>query len=157
MKGRHDSCYHVGYSLSCAEYDDLLRLARGCCKICKTPTAKLYIDHDHAIGNWAVRGLICHDCNQDLKAVEAGRRKKSPAVSRYLANAWHRRQKSSNEKAARVRAKRECPTCGRATAVHANGKLHRHWSRLPGQRDVICPSADHPRRPAAPEPPDAPT
>lgn len=141
---KHPSCYHVGYSLSCAEYDDLRRLARGCCKVCQQPTEPLLIDHDHALGNWAVRGLVCHPCNQHLRAVDAGRRTKSPAVSRYLANAWHRRQPTSAAKAARVRVKQECPTCHRATSVHANGNLHRHWSRLPGQHDMICPGVEKP-------------
>lgn len=139
---KHASCYHVGYSLSCAEYDDLRRLARGRCKICQEPTATLLIDHDHALGDWAVRGLVCQLCNQHLRRVDAGRRKKSPAVSRYLANAWHRRQPTSAGKAARVRPKRECPACGRETSVHANGSLYRHWSRLAGQYDVICPGVE---------------
>jgi hypothetical protein len=152
-KPKHASCYHVGYSLSCAEYDDLRRLTRGRCKLCKVETPTLLIDHDHALGDWAVRGLICHPCNQHLKCIDAGTKKRTPAVSRYLANAWHRRQASSTVKAARVRPKRECPTCRRVTAVYANGNLHQHWSRIPGRYDTICPGAEHPRRPQGPEAP----
>ncbi|MDR3081349.1 MAG: hypothetical protein LBV60_10575 [Streptomyces sp.] len=153
----HPSCYHLGYSLSCVEYDDLRRLAKGCCKICKAETETLLIDHDHTLGNWAVRGLVCHGCNQHLKAVDSGRRKKSAAVSRYLANAWHRRQATSIDKASRVRPKQACPACGRVTSVYANGRLHRHWSRLPGSHDTICPGAELPQRPAAEqEQPEAP-
>jgi hypothetical protein len=47
----HASCYHVGYALSCAEYDDLLAIAAGCCTICRAATATLFIDHDHGLGN----------------------------------------------------------------------------------------------------------
>lgn len=134
----HESCYHSGYSLSCTEYDDLRRLARGCCKICKEPNSKLLIDHDHQVGSWAVRGLVCQRCNQHLKGVDAGRTPRSPAVARYLAHAWHKRQASSKDKQARVRPQVECPTCGKVTSVMANGRLHRHWSRLPGRHDAIC-------------------
>jgi hypothetical protein len=151
VKRGHGSCYHVGYRLSCAEYDDLRRLAEGRCKLCKAETPRLLIDHDHALGDWAVRGLICHPCNQHLKVVDAGRRPKSPAVARYMANAWHKRQESSEAKAARVKPKQECPTCGKLTSVYPNGNLHRHWSRLPGQHDTICPGADLPERPVSGE------
>lgn len=151
MNRTHASCYHIGYSLSCAEYDDLHRLAKGSCKICKAETPRLYIDHDHAIGSWAVRGLVCHRCNQHLRAVDAGRRAKTPAIARYLANAWHRRQPSSAAKAARVRPKQECPACGKLTSVYANGKLHQHFSRATVKRDIICPGAKLPLRPASGE------
>lgn len=144
---RHPSCYHVGYSLSCNEYDDLARLADGCCQICSTPTTPLYIDHDHALGNWAVRGLVCHRCNQAMRHVENGNHPPTAEVTNYLNSAWHLTQASSRAKAARVRAKVACPTCGRSTAVHGNGNLHRHWSRLPGQRNEMCPGAKLPERP----------
>jgi hypothetical protein len=134
----HESCYHSGYSLTCAEYDDLRRLAGGCCKICREPTSALSIDHDHAIGRWAVRGLLCQKCNQHLKLVELGRKSKTAAMSRYLANAWHKRQASSRVKAARVRPQQACPGCGRLISVYANGSLHRHWSWATPARDKIC-------------------
>jgi hypothetical protein len=35
--------------------------------------------------------------------------------------------------------------------VYANGNLHRHWSRLPGQHNTVCPGADLPERPASNE------
>lgn len=148
MSRGHASCYHVGYSLTCAEYNDLRRLAKGRCKVCTTETARLYIDHDHSIGQWAVRGLVCHRCNQHLRLVDAGQCKASASVARYLSNAWHKRQASSVDKAARVRAKRNCPACGRLTSVYANGRLHQHWSRLLGQHNTIC-GADLPERPVS--------
>lgn len=146
---QHPSCYHVGYSLSCNEYDDLIRIASGCCRLCSTPTTPLYIDHDHTLGNWAVRGLVCHRCNQSLRHVEAGNRPPTVEVTNYLNSAWHLTQAASQVKAARVRAKVPCPTCGRSTSVHGNGNLHRHWSRLPGQRNEMCPGVELPDRPPA--------
>lgn len=150
MSRKHASCYHVDYRLSCAEYDDLRRLAKGRCKVCKEQTSPLYIDHDHALGVWAVRGLVCHRCNQHLRGVDAGRRARTRAIARYLANAWHKRKASSAAKAARVKPQRECPRCGKLTSVYANGNLHRHWSRLPGQHNTIC-GGGLPKRPASSE------
>jgi hypothetical protein len=70
----HASCYHVSYSLTCAEYDDLLAVARGCCMACKERAAPLCLDHDHELGWWAVRGLVCRSCNQQLRRVDSGER-----------------------------------------------------------------------------------
>ncbi|MFF0409112.1 endonuclease domain-containing protein [Kitasatospora sp. NPDC004745] len=150
MRRTHTSCYHTGYSLSCAEYDDLLRLARGCCKICREPTATLSIDHDHGLGAWAVRGLLCQRCNQHMKLAEHGQRPMTAAMRRYVANAWHRRQATSAAKAGRVRPKRVCPACGRETSVYPNGSLHRHWSRATVTHDVICPGVEPSQRPPTP-------
>ncbi|MFJ9012366.1 endonuclease domain-containing protein [Streptomyces canus] len=139
IKTSHASCYHTSYRLTCAEYDDLLRLAQGCCKICKEPTETFYIDHDHALGDWAVRGLLCNGCNLRLAKVESGKHEKTAAVARYLANAWHRRQASSAIKAARVRSRVECPSCGRFTSVYSTGRLHRHYLRV--QPYELCPGS----------------
>lgn len=139
MRRKHASCYHASYRLTCAEYDDLLRLAKGRCKICKEPTETFYIDHDHTLGEWAVRGLLCNGCNLRLAKVEAGRHKTTAAVSRYLANAWHKRQASSAVKAARVLPRVDCPTCGRPTSVYSTGKLHRHYLRVPPYS--LCPDS----------------
>ncbi|MFG3051853.1 endonuclease domain-containing protein [Kitasatospora sp. NPDC048239] len=129
---RHSSCYHVGYSLNCNEYDDLRGLAAGRCMMCSEATARLYIDHDHQLGTWAVRGLICHTCNQGLRYVDAGTRHAGPEVNEYLARAWHRDQPTSAAKQARSRKRVACPTCGRDTAIKRDGSLFRHWSRLSG-------------------------
>ena len=134
----HASCYHVSYSLTCAEYDDLLALSRGCCMICAQPTAPLLIDHDHRIGQWAVRGLACNACNQHLKCVDAGRRPATGATARYLANAWHLRQPSSDAKRGRVKARASCVRCRLEVSVRPNGNLYRHWSRLPGMSEQLC-------------------
>ena len=64
-------CRHKHYSLSCEEFEDLLRRANHGCEICKRPGVetghkKLFIDHDPRIGLWAVRGLLCASCNSKL-------------------------------------------------------------------------------------------
>ncbi|MFE5868826.1 endonuclease domain-containing protein [Streptomyces roseifaciens] len=75
MTRSHTSCYHTSYALTCSEYDDLLLRAGGQCMLCKIRPRSgrsLNIDHDHALGGWAVRGLVCDRCNQVIRRVEAG-------------------------------------------------------------------------------------
>jgi hypothetical protein len=137
----HPSCYHIGYSLSCAEYDDLLTLADGRCMICRVPTGPLFIDHDHRLGQWAVRGLVCNGCNQHLKCIDARRREPAGAAARYLASAWHLRQQTSGAKAARMKRRTTCVRCGIEVAAYTNGKPYRHWSRMAGEGETICTAA----------------
>ncbi|WP_408995540.1 endonuclease domain-containing protein [Streptomyces scabiei] len=128
----------MGYSLSCAEYDDLRREAGGGCMVCGVETERPYIDHDHQLGNWAVRGLVCHTCNVHLGQVDAGKRRPTAAICRFLSQAWHARQESSPAKASRVRPRQLCPSCGLLVAVYGNGRRSRHWSRLPGRTNTLC-------------------
>lgn len=87
--GGHDDCRHRRYGLSCRMFEQLLRRSRNACEVCGRPGehnlfGKLFIDHDHSVAPWAVRGLVCHWCNQDL-----WRNPDSNAVAAYFANAWH--------------------------------------------------------------------
>lgn len=89
---RHHSCQHKSYRLTCADYEALVAQARNQCQICGTPgpdtwRRKLVIDHDHEIGLWAVRGLLCPPCNTALP--EGG----TPAAeqAKYLAAPWYAR------------------------------------------------------------------
>lgn len=92
----HWACQHRNYRLTCAEYDELYEHAQGRCGICGIKEAfaaqrKLFIDHDHTIGEGseAVRGLLCSRCNTGID-----RRSKpmaGPDVDAYLANPWHSR------------------------------------------------------------------
>jgi hypothetical protein len=73
---RHDRCTHRNYLLTCSQYEALLNRAAGRCEICgllasENPGGKLYIDHDHALGAWAVRGLLCQLCNTLLRSPES--------------------------------------------------------------------------------------
>lgn len=55
------------YGLSAAEYDRLLEVQNGVCRICKLPCStgkRLAVDHDHVTRK--VRGLLCRRCNRGL-------------------------------------------------------------------------------------------
>lgn len=85
----HETCHHRNYRLTCGEYERLLRRAGGRCEICGRPDrenakGKLHIDHDYEWGPWAVRGLLCHDCNSRERFPWMAQ-KRSP----YIANAWY--------------------------------------------------------------------
>ncbi|MEV4438532.1 endonuclease domain-containing protein [Streptomyces sp. NPDC049577] len=148
MTRRHTSCYHTGYALTCNEYDDLLGRADGHCMLCKTrprPGRPLNIDHDHALGDWAVRGLVCDRCNQIVRRVEAGEYPDWLPVKHYLDAPWHATQPSSAAKAERVKPRTECPTCGKSVAVYKDGSLARHGAVLrrgSGWWKGTCPGAN---------------
>lgn len=85
-------CSHTLYSMNCESYDQLWQRANGCCELCDRTliVEGIAIDHDHTLGRWAVRGLLCKTCNaHDLRFMEAGTRPLSPRAVQYLANAWH--------------------------------------------------------------------
>ena len=130
MTRNHTSCYHTGYALTCAEYDDLLRRADNHCMLCRAKRRtgrSLNIDHDHALGRWAVRGLVCDRCNQALRYVDAKEKPDWLGIRRYLDNAWHLSQPGSAEKAAREKPRTTCPTCGKeGVAVNKSGSLRHH-------------------------------
>lgn len=91
----HRRCTHRLYSLTCLEFDELLRRSGDCCELCSLPAAQtpkgfLEIDHDHRYGNHAVRGLLCSKCNCLMKDVELGKRKPPPGwdYRRYWRDAW---------------------------------------------------------------------
>lgn len=76
MSGGHQKpkrvpCGHNIYGLDCEDYDRLVDRAEGACQICgaksaRTPHGFLVVDHDNKIGQWAVRGLLCQECNSSL-------------------------------------------------------------------------------------------
>jgi len=87
----HDACKnHQAYALTCAQYNALLVRSADACEICGRPSAeshwgKLAIDHDARIGQWAVRGLLCHDCNTNMRRIPAN----DPRLLAYLDSAWY--------------------------------------------------------------------
>lgn len=54
------------YGITVDEYDKMFEFQDGSCAICGRPpkNKRLAVDHDHKTG--AVRGLLCHICNQTL-------------------------------------------------------------------------------------------
>lgn len=88
----HATCTHRQYNVSCEQFDDLLVTARFACQLCRQTSDRLVIDHDHALGWWAVRGLLCHWCNSHMGRVDAGSAPRGTEVSAYLASppAWRR-------------------------------------------------------------------
>jgi hypothetical protein len=67
-EGRRASHLRKSFGLSVEDYDALLASQGGVCAICgKHPNdapKRFHVDHDHATG--AVRGILCHTCNQGL-------------------------------------------------------------------------------------------
>jgi hypothetical protein len=69
----HEDCHHRVYRLTCRQYDRLLALTAGRCQICglrdhENFRDRLYLDHVHKLGIWAVRGLLCRPCNARLRS-----------------------------------------------------------------------------------------
>lgn len=84
---------HLNYHLTCAEYEQLVRHADGQCHLCGNPprhaTNWLYIDHDHQLGQRAVRGRLCAGCNTKVGKFETGSRALDPAMDDYLARPFY--------------------------------------------------------------------
>lgn len=65
----HDTCHHLRFRLSCDDFAALLQRCQNRCEICgipgpEAPRGKLYLDHDHRYGLYAIRGLLCARCNR---------------------------------------------------------------------------------------------
>lgn len=86
----HGTHQHRKYAMTCAEFDELWQRSGGRCEICGvlgrfTPHGMLHIDHNHLLGDWAVRGLLCSRCNTQLGTPD---RLIGAEVEAYLANPW---------------------------------------------------------------------
>jgi len=83
---------HRAYNMTCEQYADLRAFTAGRCNICgireRYAARSFYIDHDHELGMWAVRGLLCPRCNT---VIEVPSGLVGPEVDDYLANPWHAR------------------------------------------------------------------
>lgn len=90
----HDTCRHAAYAMSCEQFEGLLLEAGHRCQVCglidyANQRGKLFLDHNRRRGDWAVRGLLCSDCNTLL-----GMDNEVPRDERfraYLDNAWYLR------------------------------------------------------------------
>ena len=65
---REASWKQMGIIFTVKEYNDMLFLQNGCCKICnklpKSGSINLAVDHNHDTGK--IRGLLCLYCNRNL-------------------------------------------------------------------------------------------
>lgn len=70
------------YGITIAQYEKMLALQGGVCKICGRPpkTVRLAVDHDHKAPH-RVRGLLCRTCNHRL----LGRGLENPGLHRRAA------------------------------------------------------------------------
>lgn len=94
-RGRH--CTHRKYLMTCDQYEQMRAEAQDCCQICgitglETPHGFLVIDHDAYVGNWAVRGLLCSNCNTKLPASATP---DDPRFQRHVADPWYLRMLAS--------------------------------------------------------------
>lgn len=138
----HTTCStHVGYRLTCAEFDSLRAINSGRCHWCGKEAWRLEIDHDHSLGSWAVRGLLCRGCNRRIQLVECGTYELTDSANRYLTGAWHLHQQSTAAKRQRAAPRMTCPTCGYDSAMRKDGAPSVHWSRLPERPAIICPAS----------------
>lgn len=85
----HETCHHRTYRLTCAQYERLIARCGNQCEICQLPAAqnargKLHIDHDGSWGRWAVRGLLCHDCNSTIRFPRMAEK-----ADPYIATSWY--------------------------------------------------------------------
>lgn len=84
----HGQCQtHRRYDLTCAEIGELVEITGNRCQLCEATSdgkrwRMLFIDHDHSLGYWAVRGLLCSSCNTFI-----GGARKSEAI--FPARPWH--------------------------------------------------------------------
>jgi predicted DNA-binding transcriptional regulator AlpA len=85
---RHDCDRHARYLLACDQWDTLTTAGTKCAA-CGCADADLVVDHDHSLGRWAVRGLVCRPCNNALRTIDRGRTPAPPRMAAYLANPWH--------------------------------------------------------------------
>lgn len=75
LRSKEHNLLHT-YKIRLADYDRMFAEQSGGCAICGSPPATsksnngyLDVDHDHVTG--AVRGLLCHKCNQGMIAVDS--------------------------------------------------------------------------------------
>lgn len=80
---------HYGYGLLCEEFAELVCRAEGRCERCHAELRRPVIEHDHALGRHAVRGLTCSKCNSIISAVERFERDPDLLTTTYLARPFH--------------------------------------------------------------------
>lgn len=91
---QHVKCEtHRQYALTCEQYEGLLARSGVVCERCGAGPetcvwGKLAIDHDASVGQWAVRGLLCTECNTNMRRIQGG----DQSLRRFIDNAWYLQQ-----------------------------------------------------------------
>lgn len=136
--GHHPmGCQHKLYMLTCKEFDELRAAARGICARCKRDDRPLVVDHDHAVGDWAVRGMICHQCNAYMALVDRGDKPVDGLTADYLASAYYKSRPPKIRKFPRSR----CPECGGNILWSRKTRLFHLHDTSGGER---CPQSRRP-------------
>lgn len=106
------------------------------CEICGKSAAPLERDHDHT--RQLERGMVCRQCNIDVRDVEAGRRSATPEIERYVTSYVTARNAVRNvthgiEQKAEAEAK---PGTTGALVPFGNGQA-KPLPAIRGKRDVV--------------------
>jgi hypothetical protein len=117
----------------------LIERSGGCCEICgaqSRPEIKgccLAIDHEHFVGQWAVRGLLCYVCNTALRSNR--RIPPDPRIQQYIASAWYVQKLAESGLSDEIP-----PEPGLGSSVTTSGRSYMRY-RLEGEQDWICLAA----------------
>lgn len=68
----HETHNHCLYGMDCLQFEALLAACDQSCQSCGIASGsagcrKLVIDHNHQVGDWAVRGMLCSRCNTGIR------------------------------------------------------------------------------------------
>lgn len=138
----HETCHHRLYYLTCTDYERLLARAGQSCEICGSSAAgqhrgKLVIDHDHAHGQGAVRGLLCSRCNAHMRRIDSEERPLDEWTVNYLAwshPTWHAAQAAAKDRGETLTAAIE-RALRRYVADHERTQRRAQTDEQPGEPD----------------------
>lgn len=87
----HGSCLtHENWRLDCHQFEELRNAAGHTCQLCGFIGKGLVVDHDHALGSDAIRGVLCIRCNGSyIRRIDSGEYPIDPKTHAYLAKPWH--------------------------------------------------------------------
>jgi hypothetical protein len=112
-------CPHAVRGMTCSDYEEMVAHKGEICWLCLRteeevmldsawtkiwgtrqiyegfPVFSLVIDHDHALGRTAVRGLLCAACNLTIDRRPDHPRWEPEVVREYLQNPWHSRPRAA--------------------------------------------------------------
>lgn len=150
----HEKCIHAGYLMDCEEYERLIARNGQRCELCDidaeaTTIGILRIDHDHAKGRQAVRGLVCDSCNAAMRHVDSGFRKPTDRQAHYLDNPWYLSQMAPEHREWWINR----PALSYERRVHRPGGSASYWASTArscrSRRPLPATHSRSPRPPAA--------